>query len=71
MNTQIQRVLDSTQFHMEEAKARRSGPFATRVLYSLVTVLARQLLSAEQQRQVETILELHEDCLDEARKAGA
>jgi hypothetical protein len=64
MSDQIQKSLDSAYSYMEDALEQRSARLAgTRVLQSLVTVLARQFLTEEQQQQIETILELHESCV--------
>ena len=64
MSDQVQRSLDTAQCFMEEVLEQRGARLAgTRVLQSLVTVLARQFLTLEQQEQIEVILELHESCV--------
>jgi hypothetical protein len=64
MDDQMWRVLESAQDLMEEALQQRASRLSgTRVLQSLVMVLARQFLTEEQQQQVEVILELHENCV--------
>ena len=60
----IQAVLNAAQRHMATAQQQEfSGPAGTRVLQSLVTILAKQRLSVEHQHQVHTILEMHERCI--------
>ena len=62
----MQRVLDSAQNGMEDALVQRglgARLAGTRVLQSFVAIMARQLLTLEQQEQVEAILELHEQCV--------
>lgn len=64
MNESIQQMLDQAQRYMENAhQVMYSGSAGTRVLQALVTMLARDFLTKEQQQQVETILDLHENCL--------
>lgn len=65
MSESIQQMLDHVQRYMENAyQVTYSGPAGTRVLQALVTMLARDFLTREQQKQVETILDLHENCLE-------
>ncbi len=64
MSDQVQRALESAEVLMEDALEQRSSRLSgTRVLQSLVMVLACQFLAEEQQQQVEVILELHENCV--------
>jgi hypothetical protein len=67
-NEQIQRALDSAQFHIRDA---HNGLAGTRVLQALVAVLAKAFLDETQQQQVETILDLHEECLVRDPRRGA
>lgn len=63
-SSQVQAILDSAQDRMKNAQCLiYSGPAGARVLQSLVAVLARQLLTIEQQRQIEDLLTVYEDCL--------
>jgi hypothetical protein len=65
MDEQVQKTLDTIQSYMENASRQTySGPAGTRVLQTLVTMLARHCLTVEQQRQVETIIDLHDACLN-------
>ena len=64
MQEPIQGVLNAAQQHMEDAQQRTySGLAGTRVLQSLVTLLAKQFLTVEQQQQVTAIVDLHDECL--------
>lgn len=64
MNEQVQQMLDDIERHMNDASWRTySGPAGTRVLYTLVTMLAKQVATSEQQRQVEAILDIHQTCV--------
>lgn len=64
MDDEVQSIIDGALYHMRSVSLQRcASPAATRVLYSFVIVLARQLLTQEQRQQVETLLDLHEDCV--------
>ena len=64
MSDKVQNIIDGAQYHMRSIQRQTyAGPAATRVLYSFVTVLARQLLTEEQQQQVQDILDLHDHCV--------
>jgi hypothetical protein len=66
MGEQTQMILDETQRYVEEASRNTySGPGGTRVLQGLVAMLARQYLTAEQQQQIEKIINIHEICLNQ------
>ena len=65
MHEQVQQALESALHLMQEAANRRmgSGLAGTRVLQSLLVVVAKQCLTEEQQQQVEKIVDLHDTCM--------
>jgi hypothetical protein len=59
-----QEMLDSIEQLMRNASHQTaSRPSGTRVLQVLVTMLARQFLTEEQQRQVESIQDIYDECV--------
>ena len=63
-NDQIQKILNDAITCMQDAQQRvYSGKAGTRVLHAMIAVLAQQLLTQEQQQQIETLLDMHEKCI--------
>ena len=60
----IQDLLKKTETQMQDAQKRTfSGPAGTRVIQSLLAILALKYLDEQKQEQVTRILNLYDDCL--------
>ena len=64
MAESMQKILDGVQQYMEMARMQMySGPAGSRVLYTLIDMLAMNQLTDEQKQQVETIIDMHDECV--------